>query len=136
MILTALADSPNTGYGIIADVQRISDSRLQLRAGTLYAALDRLAADGLVAADHEEIVDGRLRRYYDLTDDGAAALATEVDRLRQRTEIASRRLAGRPQLGWSPSAVADRLVGDRSPEVTAWRRRPTLKSPRQSSRPS
>jgi DNA-binding PadR family transcriptional regulator len=102
MILTALADSPQHGYGIIADVQRISDGRLQLRAGTLYAALDRLGADGLVAADHEEIVDGRLRRYYRLTDDGAAALATEVDRLRQRTEIAARRLAGRPQqLGWS-----------------------------------
>jgi hypothetical protein len=41
-------------------------------------------------------VDGRLRRYYRLTEDGAAALATEVDRLRRRAEVAARRLAVLP----------------------------------------
>jgi DNA-binding PadR family transcriptional regulator len=93
LILTALADRPLHGYGIITDVERISDGRVRLRAGTLYAALDRLQSDGLVAADREEVVDGRLRRYYRLTDDGAAALAAEVDRLRRRAEVAARRLA-------------------------------------------
>ncbi|WP_119730774.1 PadR family transcriptional regulator [Thermomonospora amylolytica] len=96
LILTALADRPLHGYGIITDVQRISDGRVRLRAGTLYAALDRLQADGLVAADREEVVDGRLRRYYRLTEDGAAALAAEVDRLRRRAEVAARRLAALP----------------------------------------
>ena len=74
-------------------------------AGTLYAALDRLRSDGLIAADREEIVDGRLRRYYRLTDDGAAALADEVDALRRRTEAAARRLASLPRLdrGASPA---------------------------------
>jgi DNA-binding PadR family transcriptional regulator len=37
---------------------------VRLRAGTLYTALDRLRTDGLIAADREEIVDNRLRRYY------------------------------------------------------------------------
>lgn len=99
MILTALAERPQHGYGIIADVERISTGRVTLRAGTLYAALDRLGADGLVTPDHEEIVDGRLRRYYRLTDDGAEALAAEVARLRQRSEIAAQRLSARPHLG-------------------------------------
>ncbi|GLY74006.1 PadR family transcriptional regulator [Actinoallomurus iriomotensis] len=92
LILTALAARPQHGYGIMCDAEQISDGRVRLRAGTLYAALDRLQADGLVDADREEVVDGRLRRYYRLTDDGAAALATEVERLRRRAEAAAARL--------------------------------------------
>jgi DNA-binding PadR family transcriptional regulator len=93
LILTALADRPQHGYGIMTDISRISEGRVTVRAGTLYAALDRLQADGLVASDREEVVDGRLRRYYRLTEDGAAALAAEVAALRTRTEVAARRLA-------------------------------------------
>ena len=98
LILTALADRAQHGYGIMRDAERISDGRVRLRAGTLYAALDRLQADGLVAADREEVVDGRLRRYYRLTGDGAVQLAAEVDRLRKRAEAAATRLAVRPRL--------------------------------------
>ena len=58
LILTALAAGAQHGYGIMTDVARISDGRVRLRAGTLYAALDRLKADGLVTSDREEIVDG------------------------------------------------------------------------------
>lgn len=105
LILTALADGPQHGYGIISDAGRISGGRTRLRAGTLYAALDRLQSDGLIATDHEEVVDGRLRRYYRLTDDGADALATEVQALRRRAEAAARRLASFPRLdhGASPA---------------------------------
>ncbi|MEO3870364.1 hypothetical protein ABGB18_16245 [Nonomuraea sp. B12E4] len=35
LILTALASGPQHGYGVIADVHRISDGQVQLRAGTL-----------------------------------------------------------------------------------------------------
>jgi DNA-binding PadR family transcriptional regulator len=71
LILTALADRVKHGYGIMCDAERISGGRVRLRAGTLYTALDRLQSDGLVAADREEVVEGRLRRYYRLTDCGA-----------------------------------------------------------------
>src|SRR6516225_1274668 len=64
LILTALAAGAQHGYGIIAEVQQISGGRVRLRAGTLYTALDRLRADGLIGVDREEIVGGRLRRYY------------------------------------------------------------------------
>ncbi len=59
LILTALAASPQHGYGIMTDVAEISGARVKLRAGTLYAALDRLTSEGLVDVDREEIVDGR-----------------------------------------------------------------------------
>ena len=67
LILTALADGSQHGYGIITDIAQISGGRVRLRAGTLYTALDRLRSDELIAVDREEIVDGRLRRYYRLT---------------------------------------------------------------------
>jgi DNA-binding PadR family transcriptional regulator len=101
LVLTALADGPQHGYGIMADVAQISQGRVRLRAGTLYAALDRLRGDGVVDVDREEIVDGRLRRYYRLTPAGAELLAAEAARLSANASIATRRLR---KLG--PAALA------------------------------
>jgi DNA-binding PadR family transcriptional regulator len=92
LILTALASGSQHGYGIITEVSEISGGRVRLRAGTLYTALDRLRADGLVAVEREEIVDGRLRRHYLLTDDGTAALRAEAARLQANASAALRRL--------------------------------------------
>jgi DNA-binding PadR family transcriptional regulator len=99
LILTALAEAPQHGYGIIQDVGRISRERVTLRAGTLYGALERLDADGLIAVDREEVIDGRLRRYYRLTEDGSARLAEEAKRLQESAATALRRLStARPGL--------------------------------------
>jgi DNA-binding PadR family transcriptional regulator len=95
LILTALAAGSQHGYGIITDVAEISAGRLRLRAGTLYTALDRLRSDGLIEVDREEIVDGRLRRYYRLTPAGGRRLAAEAARLHAHATAALRRL-GRP----------------------------------------
>jgi DNA-binding PadR family transcriptional regulator len=92
LILTALAAGRQHGYGIITEVAGISGGRVRLRAGTLYTALERLRADGLIAVDQEEVVDGRLRRYYRLTDDGAAALRAEAARLQANASAALLRL--------------------------------------------
>jgi DNA-binding PadR family transcriptional regulator len=92
LILTALAGGSQHGYGIITDVKQISQGRVRLRAGTLYAALDRLHADRLIEVDREEIVDNRLRRYYRLTPTGEQRLSEEADRLRSHAQIATSRL--------------------------------------------
>jgi len=97
MILTALSGGSQHGYGIIGEVAQISDGRIQLRAGTLYTALDRLRADGLVDVDREEIVDNRLRRYYRLTAQGTTRLAAEAARLQANASAAFARL--RPATG-------------------------------------
>lgn len=95
LILTALAARPQHGYGILRDVEEISGGRVKLRAGTLYTALDRLCSDLWVAVDREEVVAGRMRRYYRLTDLGADRLAAEVARLRTHTRAAELRLRAR-----------------------------------------
>jgi PadR family transcriptional regulator len=92
MILTALANDSQHGYGIISEVQEISDGRVKLRPGTLYTALDRLRADELIEVDREEIVDGRLRRYYRLTPAGAQRLSAEAARLQAHATAALTRL--------------------------------------------
>ena len=92
LILTALAAGTQHGYGIISDVAEISDGRVKLLAGTLYTALDRLRADGLIGVDREEIVDNRLRRYYRLTPEGEKRLAAEAVRLQTHATAALRRL--------------------------------------------
>jgi DNA-binding PadR family transcriptional regulator len=97
LILTALASSSQHGYGIISEVSDISGGRVQLRAGTLYTALDRLRTDGLIDMDREEIVDNRLRRYYRLTPLGGQRLAAEAARLQANARAAMTRL--NPALG-------------------------------------
>lgn len=92
LVLTALAETPRHGYAVIEDVLRISDGRVRLRAGTLYAVLDRLRADGLIEVEREEVVQSRLRRYYRLTALGATRLAAEAARLRRNADAAGTRL--------------------------------------------
>jgi DNA-binding PadR family transcriptional regulator len=92
LILTALAGGSQHGYGIITDVEQISDGRVRLRAGTLYTALERLTADRLIGVDREEIVDNRLRRYYRLTPQGEERLSEEAVRLRSNANAAIARL--------------------------------------------
>jgi DNA-binding PadR family transcriptional regulator len=99
LILAALAGEPMHGYGVIQEVAALSDGRVTLRPGTLYGALDRLAEQGLVTADREEVVEGRLRRYYRLTDGGAGLLEAEAQRLSNNAEAAVARLRRRGRAG-------------------------------------
>lgn len=103
-ILTALVDRPRHGYAVMKQVSDLSGGEVTLLAATLYAALDRLAAEGLVEIDREEVVDGRPRRYYRLTDNGGAALAAETERLRRNVTAASR-LLGAVRPGWGTAGT-------------------------------
>ncbi|MET9349217.1 PadR family transcriptional regulator [Streptomyces termitum] len=86
-ILAALLDGPLHGYGIIKAAEQATGGRLRIAVGTLYGALERLERAGLVAPGEEEIVDGRARRYYLLTEEGTAALDREALRMRQAAAV-------------------------------------------------
>ena len=90
-ILAALLDGPLHGYGIIKKAATLSNGRVRLAAGTLYGALDRLAEQGLVLADGQEVVEGRTRRYSRLTDRGVQALQREAARMEQAARVVTRR---------------------------------------------
>ena len=89
--LAALLDGPLHGYAIIKRAAELSGGRVRLAAGTLYAALDRLTAAELVRAEREEVVNGRARRYYRLTDAGRHALEAEAARMAEASRVVTRR---------------------------------------------
>ena len=91
-VLTALFGAPLHGYGIVGEVDSLSEGRVQLKIGSLYGILDRLVAEGLVALDREEAYQGRLRRYYRLTPEGTGRLTAEAARLQANATAALTRL--------------------------------------------
>jgi PadR family transcriptional regulator PadR len=92
LVLATLAEDKKHGYAIIQGVERLSEGGVELKAGTLYAMLDRLTFDNVIESAGEEVVDGRLRRYYQLTDVGAALLSEESKRRVKVSNVALRRL--------------------------------------------
>ncbi|MFD7418115.1 PadR family transcriptional regulator [Kitasatospora purpeofusca] len=93
LVLTALADEPRHGYAILQEVLAITEGRTRMLTGTLYTALDRLLQQGLIRIAHEEVVAGRLRRSFELTEQGRDTLTEETQRLRAGVAEAERRLA-------------------------------------------
>jgi DNA-binding PadR family transcriptional regulator len=99
LVLTALAGGRLHGYGVMQSVFGLSNGRVKLRPGTVYGALERLEADGLVVADGDEMEGGRLRRYFRLSGVGQEALEAEAERLDANARAAKEaltRLKGRP----------------------------------------
>jgi DNA-binding PadR family transcriptional regulator len=91
-ILASLLDGPLHGHGIIKQTLKLSEERVRLPVGTLYGALDRLAAGGLIAVDREEIVEGRPRRYFVLTDEGQNLVSAEALRMQQASAVVTSRI--------------------------------------------
>jgi PadR family transcriptional regulator PadR len=77
LILQALEhDERSHGYLIAQRIKERSEGVLQFKEGTLYPALHKLEADGLVESK-EAIENGRTRRYYKLTKKGKTILAKD-----------------------------------------------------------
>jgi len=83
-ILLTLADGERHGYSIMQEVEKRSESRISLGPGTLYTAIKRLLADGLIEETDERpdpALDDERRRYYRLTPFGRRVAAAEAGRL-------------------------------------------------------
>jgi len=97
LILAALADGPKHGYALIGEAAELSDGAVQLKVGTLYATLDRLSDEALIEISGEEVVEGRLRRYYRLTRLGEQRLEAEAERMSRTAAQALARLRATPR---------------------------------------
>ncbi|MCU0511335.1 MAG: PadR family transcriptional regulator [Anaerolineae bacterium] len=76
LILHVLAQGANHGYRIAGHIKEQSSGVLDFKEGTLYPTLHALEQQGLIES-FKEMENGRERRYYRLTQRGAAALAAE-----------------------------------------------------------
>jgi DNA-binding PadR family transcriptional regulator len=91
-ILLCLADGEGHGYAIMREVSARTGGRTRLGPGTLYGAVKRLLADGLIAEAGERadsILDRERRRYYRLTPLGRRVAAAEAERLAELVRLAS-----------------------------------------------
>jgi DNA-binding PadR family transcriptional regulator len=82
LLLAALADGPRHGYAVKEALREGSAGRFDLPTGTIYPALHRLDAAGLIAGTWS-VVDGRRRRTYRLTAAGRRRLSAERSNWRE-----------------------------------------------------
>jgi PadR family transcriptional regulator PadR len=93
-ILLSLADKPRHGYGLMKDIEALSNGSVRLSTGTLYGALRRLLED-LWIERFEQDDTSRDKQAYRLTPTGRKHLHSELERMKQLTRAASARLKTR-----------------------------------------
>jgi PadR family transcriptional regulator, regulatory protein PadR len=79
IVLQLLKAEPTNGYDLSLRIQAISRDVLQVNAGSLYPALYRLEAKGLIEAKWAETASGRKAKVYSLTGTGRKQLAEQRD---------------------------------------------------------
>ncbi|MBQ6929267.1 MAG: helix-turn-helix transcriptional regulator [Oscillospiraceae bacterium] len=79
-ILLSLTQSRH-GYGIMQNVQQLSNGRITLAAGTLYGAINTLLDKGWIEA-LPEVKESRKKEYI-ITDEGLLVLKAEISRLEE-----------------------------------------------------
>lgn len=65
------------GYQITRKVMELTDSKIQIREGSLYPSLHRLKEEGMVEVETVNI-GKRVRRYYTLTDKGIVEMKEKI----------------------------------------------------------
>jgi transcriptional regulator len=77
IVLQLLRAEPTNGYDLTLRIQAISRDVLNVNAGSLYPALYRLEARGLIAAEWAETDAGRKAKVYSVTAAGRKALTEQ-----------------------------------------------------------
>lgn len=94
LVLRALADGPRHGYGILEWIEAAVAPALLVEEGTLYPALHRLEAEGLIRARWGTSENNRKAKYYSLTRRGEARVESDGRAWRAYAERVLRALEG------------------------------------------
>lgn len=97
-ILLALADRERHGYAIMQEIAQDSQGKLLMGPGTLYGAVKRMLAAGLIVEAGERPdprLDDHRRRYYRLSDFGRQVLALEIERMDALVALAKTKMPAR-----------------------------------------
>jgi DNA-binding PadR family transcriptional regulator len=93
-VLLVLAEGDSHGYAIMNEAERRYDGARRIETGTLYRALRRLVAAGLIEPSDRRAapeVDDERRRYFAITPFGRVVASAEARRLRAQVETARAR---------------------------------------------
>ena len=68
------------GYEITQKVKEITQGEMNITEGALYPALHKMEADGFLDVEMDR-VDGRIRKYYKLTESGVKETVSRMEEL-------------------------------------------------------
>ena len=80
IVLSLLITGESYGYQILKRVRLVSGGTLKWSSAMLYPVLHRLEKDGLIRSEWKPSEEGRMRRYYLLTDLGRREFFAEKAR--------------------------------------------------------
>lgn len=90
------------GYEITQMVKAMSDDKILVKEGSLYPALHKLEADGLVTTE-EVYIGKRVRKYYSLTAPGKSATKESVDELLEFLNTIHTIITSKPLTTYGPA---------------------------------
>ena len=82
--------TPLHGYGIMQNVKKLTDGRVNIGAGTLYGAINTLLSKGLI----EEYSSDPSKKEYLITDDGKNTVEYELKRLKELVKNGDKLIGG------------------------------------------
>ncbi|HTJ36751.1 MAG TPA: helix-turn-helix transcriptional regulator [Dactylosporangium sp.] len=94
VVLTVLAEGPRHGYAINTAIEALTGRKLG--PGSLYGALTRLEARGLIEPAGEDGDAQERQRTMRITDAGRASLRVELEQLAKVTRAGLRALGAEP----------------------------------------
>ncbi|WP_424354333.1 PadR family transcriptional regulator [Methanobacterium sp. MBAC-LM] len=72
-------NKPRHGYGIMQHVEKLTNGRIKIGAGTMYGNLSRMEKEGLITSVAEE----DRKKIYELSEKGKIVLKLELERLEE-----------------------------------------------------
>lgn len=95
-IMVVLLNDEQHGYGIMKEVQAMTDGKVKLGTATLYRNIRNMLEQGLieeVEPTSNTLSSDERRRYYQLTNIGTRVIQAEINRLENLTHIARMKIA-------------------------------------------
>ena len=92
MILKALALEPLHGLGISRRIDQVTRGTFQVKPGSLFPALHRMAEKGWLKCSWGDSENNRRAKYYELTKLGRRQLEAETERWKQISLAVARAL--------------------------------------------
>lgn len=101
LVLKTLSWGPMHGYGIASWLEERTEGVLSIEEGSLYPALHRLEARGLVESEWRVTEKNRRAKYYMLTATGSRELRTESSAWSAFARAVSQVLSGGEAPAWA-----------------------------------
>ncbi len=94
MVLSLLRSAPSYAYELAQRITAISGGDYAIKQTTLYSAVKRLEAGGLVSSFADVSPSGKPRTYYRITDAGLAHFDLKVEEWRSTKSVVDRFIEG------------------------------------------